>query len=1052
MHNYSESSLVEAPTIALFAQLGYETVHAFSETFGKNGALGRETSGDVVLVGRLRTALQRLNPGVGYEAIEGAIEELTRDRSTLSMANANREVYRLLKDGVRVSFRGEDDEEAVETVRVIDWNVPASNDFLLASQFKVSGDMYNRRPDLVGFVNGLPLILIELKATHQQLKHAFDDNLRDYKDTIPQLFWYNALIILSNGHESKVGSITAGWEHFFEWKKISDEHEQGVVSLETMVRGTCEQERLLDIVESFTLFSDAGGALVKLIAKNHQFLGVNNALDAVRSLRENAGRLGVFWHTQGSGKSYSMVFFSQKVLRKIRGNWTFLIITDRQELDDQIYKTFQNVGAVTEHQVQATSGAHLQQLLREDHRNIFTLIQKFHVERGSTYPQLSDRSDIIVMTDEAHRTQYDMLALNMRNALPHAAFIGFTGTPLMAGEEKTRQVFGDYVSVYNFGQSEQDGTTVPLYYENRIPELQLTNENLNEAMEHIIEEAALDDTQERRLEREFAREYHLITHDGRLETIAADIVSHFMERGFRGKAMVVSIDKATAVRMYDKVQKHWKLYLDNLKTQVHFNPALQGTIAYMEQTDMAVVVSQSQNEVDDFRQKGLDITPHRRRMLKDDLETKFKDEDDALRIVFVCAMWMTGFDVPSLSTLYLDKPMRNHTLMQTIARANRVYPHKVNGLIVDYLGVFRDLQKALAIYGTASSGGTKEGEIPVKDKAELVAQLEAALADATAYCREQGIDTIAILAASPQDFKRMSLMEDAIDTLVSYDNIKKRYLSLAGTIAQLFKAILPDAAANVFVARVALFVALARDIRQLTAAPDISGILDDIEQLIASSVSTRRYVIRESNEPYNANNTARIDLSTIDFDALRTHFEHARQHIEAEKLRGAIQSKLKRMVQLNRSRANYQEKFQRLIDDYNSGSANIQLFFDNLIAMAQELNIEEQRHIAEQLSEEELTVFDLLTQPAIELTEKEQDEVKKVARELLATLKHEKLVLDWRKKQQARARVEKTVEEILDKLPRAYNKTLYDQKCSEVFQHIYDSYYGLGKSVYEAAG
>jgi type I restriction enzyme, R subunit len=1055
MHNYSESSLVEAPTIALFAQLGYETVNAFSETFGKHGTLGRETSADVVLVPRLRTALRRLNPTLGREAIDAAIEELTRDQSVLSMANANREVHRLLKNGVRVSFRGEDDEEKVETVRVIDWQIAANNDFLLAAQFKVSGDMYNRRPDLVGFVNGLPLILIELKATHRQLKHAFDDNLRDYKDTIPQLFWYNALIMLSNGRESKVGSITAGWEHFFEWKKISDEHEQGVVSLETMVRGTCEPGRLLDIVENFTLFNDAGGALVKLIAKNHQFLGVNHALDAVRSLGKNAGRLGVFWHTQGSGKSYSMVFFSQKVLRKIPGNWTFLIITDRQELDDQIYKTFQNVGAVTEHQMQATSGEHLQQLLREDHRNIFTLIQKFHIERGSTYPKLSDRSDIIVMTDEAHRTQYDLLALNMRNALPHAAFIGFTGTPLMAGEEKTRQVFGDYVSVYNFGQSEKDGTTVPLYYENRIPELQLTNENLNEDMEHIIEEAALDDAQERRLEREFAREYHLITHDGRLETIAADIVSHFMERGFRGKAMVVSIDKATAVHMYDKVQKHWKSYLDNLQTQAKklgtSEESLQDNIAYMEQTDMAVVVSQAQNEVDDFRQKGLDITPHRRRMVKEDLETKFKNEDDPLRIVFVCAMWMTGFDVPILSTLYLDKPMRNHTLMQTIARANRVFPYKVNGLIVDYLGVFRDLQKALAIYGTASGGGVQEGEVPVKGKEALVAQLEAALADATAFCVEQGIDTAAILATGTQDFKRMSRMQDAVDVLVSYDEIKKRYLSLTGTIAQLFKAMLPDPAANVFVARVALFVALARDIRQLADTTDISDILDDIEQLIASSVATRRYIIRESSEPYNSS-TSRIDLSTIDFDALRAYFEHARQHIEAEKLRGAINSKLKRMVQLNRSRANYQENFQRLIDDYNSGSANIQLFFDNLITLAKELNDEEQRHIAEQLSEEELTVFDLLTRPAIELTEKEQDEVKKVARELLATLKHEKLVLDWRKKQQARAKVEKTVEVILDKLPRAYSKTLYDQKCSEVFQHIFDSYYGLGKSVYEEAG
>src|SRR5579863_1420461 len=552
MRKYSEDALVEQPAIALFVRLGYETINAFHEKPGKHSILGRETQHEVVLVPRLRAALQRLNPGMGREAIELAIEDLTQDRSALSPAHANREVYRLLKDGVKVKIRGEGDAEIDETVRIIEWNTPENNDFLLVSQLWVSGDMYNRRPDLVGFVNGLPLILIELKATHKQLKHAFDDNLRDYKDTIPQLFWYNAFIILSNGHQSRIGSMTAGWEHFFEWKKIGNEEEKGVVSLDTLIRGVCEKERLLDIVENFTLFSDTGGALVKLIARNHQFLGVNNALDAVRSMRENQGRLGVFWHTQGSGKSYSMVFFSQKVLRKIRGNWTFLIITDRQELDDQIYKTFQNVGAVTEHQVQATSGAHLQQLLREDHRNIFTLIQKFHIERGNTYPQLSDRSDIIVMTDEAHRTQYDMLALNMRNALPRAAFIGFTGTPLMVGEEKTRQVFGEYVSVYNFGQSEKDGTTVPLYYENRIPELQLTNENLNEAMEHIIEEAALDDTQERRLEREFAREYHLITHDGRLETIAADIVSHFMERGFRGKAMVVSIDKATAVRMYDK--------------------------------------------------------------------------------------------------------------------------------------------------------------------------------------------------------------------------------------------------------------------------------------------------------------------------------------------------------------------------------------------------------------------------------------------------------------------------------------------------------------------
>src|SRR5713226_9067195 len=1057
MHDYSEDVLVEQPTIALFATLGYETANTFYEKLGKNGTLGRETYSEVVLVPRLRAALQRLNPGLSHEVIELAIEELTRDRSVLSSANANREIYRLLKQGINIRISAEEDAGLIETVRVIDWNIPTNNDFFLASQFWISGEMYKRRADLVGFVNGLPLIFIELKATHKGLENAYQDNLRDYKDTIPHIFWYNAFIILSNGHQSKIGSMTAGWEHFFEWKKINSEGEQGVVSLETLMRGTCEHGRLLDIVENFTLFSDEGGALFKLIARNHQFLGVNNALDAVRSLLENHGRLGVFWHTQGSGKSLSMVFFSQKVLRKIPGNWTFLIVTDRQELDDQIYKTFQNVGAVTEHQVQAGSGEHLRQLLQEDHRNIFTLIQKFHTEKGKTYPTLSDRADIIVLTDEAHRSQYDTLAQNMRRALPNAAFLAFTGTPLLVGEERTREVFGDYVSIYNFRQSIEDGTTVPLYYENRIPELQLINTDFNEDIEHVIEDIELNEGQQKRLEREFAREYQLITRDDRIENIARDIVAHFMARGQMGKAMVISIDKATAVRMYNKVQKYWQIHLDGLKKQLSGYAEgesewqlLQKKIAYMETTDMAVVVSSSQNEIDDFRMKGLDIIPHRRRMVQEDLETKFKDADDPLRIVFVCAMWITGFDVPSLSTLYLDKPMRNHTLMQAIARANRVFQDKVNGLIVDYVGVFRDLQKALAIYGSAAGGGVKAGEMPVKDKSELVEALQKALAETDAYCKQQGVDPQVILAAPAQDFRRIGLVEDAVDALVVNDEIKKKYLSLAQTVARLYKAILPDTAASAYSAIVALFVVIAREIRSLTPESDISGIMEDVEQLMDVSVATKGYVIREASGAYGLD--TRIDLSQVDFDALRAHFERVRKHIEAERLRGAVNSKLKRMVQLNKSRADYLDRFQRLIDEYNSGSANVEFFFDKLVALAQELNAEEQRHVAEQLSEEELAVFDLLTRPNMELSEKEKDEVKKVARGLLGTLKREKLVLDWRKKQQARAQVLLTVRKMLDEgLPRSYTPVLYERKCDEVYQHIYDSYFGQGRSIYAAA-
>ncbi len=844
--------------------------------------------------------------------------------------------------------------------------------------------------------------------------------------------------------------MTSGWEHFFEWKKISNEEEKGVVSLETMIRGTCEKSRFLDIVENFTLFSSAGGASVKLIAKNHQFLGVNNALEAVRSLGENQGRLGVFWHTQGSGKSYSMVFFSQKVLRKIHGNWTFLIVTDRQELDDQIYKTFQDVGAVTEHQVQAENGDHLKQLLQEDHRNIFTLIHKFHTEKGQNYPKLSDRSDIIVITDEAHRTQYDILALNMRSALPNAAFIGFTGTPLMAGEEKTRQVFGEYVSTYNFRQSVEDGTTVALYYENRIPVLQLTNVDLNADMEQLIEDIELNEGQQRRLEHEFAREYQLITRDERLEKIAEDIVTHFMARGQMGKAMVISIDKATAVRMYNKVQQYWQLHLADLEKQFEGGRAdFQEKIVYMKSTDMAVVVSSSQNEIDNFRRKGLDITPHRRRMQQEDLETKFKDAYDPLRIVFVCAMWITGFDVPSLSTLYLDKPMRNHTLMQTIARANRVFQDKVNGLIVDYAGVFRDLQKALAIYGSGGSGDIKEGDMPVKDKSELVTALRGMINETRAFCEECGIDIQAILVSSPKGYQRLSLVEDAMDALVVNDEVKKKYFSLANAVVQLYKAILPDIAATAFSGIVALFVVIARKILSLKPDSDISEIMGGVEQLMDISVATKDYIIREPGALYDTHTL--IDLNQIDFDALQAQFNTKHKHIEFEKLRGAVESKLKRMVQLNKSRADYYERFQRLIDAYNADSENVDLHLQQLMAFTSALNQEDQRHISEQLSEEELAMFDLLTRPNTALSEQEKAEVKKVARSLLETLKREKLVLDWRNKQQARANVKVTIEEMLDMLPPSYTLDIYSQLCTDVFQHVYESYFGQGKSVYAVA-
>ena len=1069
MSGYSEDELIEQPSIDLLKALGWETANCFDEFATGISVLGRQTASEVILISHLFPVLQKLNPKIPPEALNIAISDLMRDRGRMSLAAANREVYCLLKDGIKISFRSASKEEVTEIVKVIDWDNPQNNDFFLASQFWIAGDMYTRRADLVGFVNGIPILFVELKACHKALKSAYDDNFTDYKTAIPQIFWYNGLVILSNGSKACIGSLTALWEHFSEWKRINTEGEKGVVSLETMLRGTCEPARLLDLVENFAVFMEARGGYIKLTAKNHQYLGVNNTLEALKNIGENKGRLGVFWHTQGSGKSVSMIYFAQKVLRKLPGHWTFLIVTDRDELDKQIYKNFADSHATTELECQAESGAHLKQLLSEDHRYIFTLIQKFHTEPGQRYPVISERSDIIVITDEAHRSQYDLFAMNMRSALPNAAFIGFTGTPLMIGEEKTRQVFGDYVSVYNFQQSIEDGATVPLFYENRIPELQITNPQLNNDMASILENADLDERQEKKFEREFAREYHLITRDDRLERIAEDMVSHHMGRDFSGtygpgKAMVISVDKATAVKLYDKVQKYWVKYLKNLEgmldtSDIFVKSMLETRIKYMKVTEMAVVVSQSQNEIEELKSKGADIVPHRKKMVKEDLAKRFKDEDDKLRIVFVCAMWMTGFDVPCCSTIYLDKPMRNHTLMQTIARANRVFPEKVNGLIVDYIGVFRDLQKALAIYAPTP----ESGERPIKDKAELIALLNQAIADAKAFLAEHGVDVDKVLKAEGFDkvaqingaVKAIVMhdskayegaLDDTIDKVLINDESKQRYLQLALNVNRVFRAIKPDPVLFDYLLIYTLIVRLADKIYSLTSPADIAKVMGQVEKLLDESISIAGYAIHAPKGVYQTENI--VDLSKIDFEKLRKQFEQGKKRIEIEKLKGALNSKLQKMVRINRTRMDFLNKFQEMIDEYNSGSAIADEFFDRLIEFAQGLNQEDKRAISENLSEEELAIFDLLTRPKIKLTKKETQQVKAAAKNLLDKLKKEMLVLDWRKKQQTRAAVKLTIEQILEQLPETYTRELYAQKCGVVYQHVYESYIGPGESIY----
>ena len=1044
-HAYTEDQLVEQPAIGLFADLGWQTVSAMEETFGPDGTLGRETKGEVVLAGRLRAALVKFNPVLPSEAIDNAVDELTRDRSAMSPEAANREIYLLMKDGIPVSVPDrEHGGQKTERLRVIDWDKPAENDFLLVSQFSVVGQLYTCRPDLVGFVNGLPWLVVELKKPGVSARSAFDENLTHYKQEIPQLFSYNALLIASNGTDSRVGSLTAEWDRFFEWKRIEREDEPRRVSLEVMLRGTCDRTRLLDLVENFTLFSEHKAGLIKAIAQNHQFLGVNNAIASMLEARKMGhGRGGVFWQTQGSGKSFSMVFFSQKVLRKLAGNWTFVVVTDRVELDEQIAKTFKTVGAVSKtesDQCHAQSGAHLQELLRGNHRYVFTLIHKFQTPEA-----LTDRADVIVLTDEAHRSQYDTLALNMRSAMPKATFLAFTGTPLIAGEERTKEVFGDYVSIYDFQQSVEDGATVPLFYENRTPELELVNPDLNDDLHALIDDAALDEAQEEKLEKALGRQYHLITRDDRLETVAQDVVSHFLGRGFVGKAMVVSIDKATALRMHDKVQTHWAAETERVKKELGRydlpaaeKPALLQRLEVLTTTDMAVIVSPGQNEIEQMRQLGLDIEPHRRRMRESQpgLDEKFKDTSDPLRLAFVCAMWLTGFDAPSCSTIYLDKPMRNHTLMQAIARANRVFPGKHSGMIVDYANVFASLEKALAIYG-AGKGGTN----PVKDKAQLVAALREAVAAATAFCSSRGVDLVAMEALPLGGMERLSAVENAINALIGPDAVRRDFFGHEKFVGTLYRAVKPDPAAIEFSVRVAGITTLAGAIRAKLSPnpPDIATILKQIGELLDESITGMQ--VREGGPPA-------IDLSKINFEALAQRFKESKhKNTDLEALKAAIAAKLEKLVRLNRTRADFAEKFEALIESYNNGSRNIEQLFEELLKLSNSLDDEQERHVRENLSEEELVIFDILTRPAPELSTAERDEVKKVAKDLLSRLK-ELLVLNWRQKSAARSSLKLAIEDTLDTLPDAYDRPLYAQKCTALFEHVYESYPERNAGVY----
>lgn len=1070
----SEDDIEQALLQRLQHLCGFNVLNCFTaQPDDLNDGSGRADKRDVILAGPLRAALQRLNPQAPASAVDAALAQLVMPRTAMSLVAANREMDSLLRDGVPVTYEPEAGPQAgqsvTERLKVIDFDTPdpkaGRNEYLAVSQLwiKCTGQASTaayRRPDVLLYVNGLPLVFIELKNSNVKLRAAFDDNLTNYKAQIPQLFVANALCLLSNGTETRVGSLTAQWEHFFAWLRVDDEKEvlnrkaiaKEQLSVERAVMGLLKPERLLDYVENFCVFYRETS---KVIAQNHQFIGVNNAFDQFTRRRELSGKLGVFWHTQGSGKSFSMVFYTRKVFRKLTGNFTFVVVTDRNDLDGQIYRNFLHTGVVGPNdRVRPRDSSQLREMLGTNKRVLFTLIQKFRYDKGRAYPLLSDRDDIVVIVDEAHRTQYETLAENMRAGLPRANFLAFTGTPLLGSERKTNAWFGGYVSEYNFQQSVEDGATVPLFYEKRVPEVLIQNDELNEEFAAILEEENLDDTAQQKLERRFAQEMAVITTDDRLETVARDIVYHFPRRGYLGKGLVIAVDKFTAVTMFDKVQARWK---DEIKALTGRITATKNDIErerlkrireWMKSVEMAVIVSEEAGEEEKFAKRKLNIKPHRERMNAldangHDIEYNFKDPAHPLQLVFVCAMWLTGFDAPTVSTLYLDKPMQGHTLMQTIARANRVSSHAIHGVekkhgeIVDYYNVFRRMKKALKDY---AAGPDDDDEMPVRDKAELFTLLDEALEQGLMFCDAQAVALRDALGRGDV-FTKLGQFNDYANTLLAQDELRQSFNVYENAISGLYEACKPEVLGQGKGRLVSAFQYLRGVMDAIVEQADLDDAIQRLAALLDESVvvdNAESFNAKQFDAEYRIVKRGRAwDLSKVNVEKLREEFKASpHRNIEIADLRAFLEKKLAEMLAQNSTRINFAERLQKIIDAYNSGATSTENYYEELTAHVAAMQDEAERHVREGLTEDELELFDLLKKDG--LTKDEEQRVKLAAKHLLRRLVEEQpkvLVQDWYKDAQTQTRVRSEISRVLNNdLPESYDRALFEQKCAKVYE------------------
>jgi len=998
MTKLNEDTLAEQPVIEWLKEMGYD--YEFGPDLAPGQVLGeRENFREVVLIGRLKRAIRRLNPDLPETTIDDVVRTITKVEHP-NLEIANKEVYELFTEGVKIGVRDKSGEERGRLAKVFDFENPQNNEFLVVNQFAIQGLEKVRRPDVILFVNGIPLAIFELKnpTLENATIYTAYEQLREYKKDIPEIFKYNQILVIGDLIEAKHGTISSSWEWFFHWKGIESEDEKNhsISELETLTRGIFHKIRFLDIVRNFIIFeADAekdASKYTKKMAMYHQYFGVNKAVNETLRATKPRGnkKIGVFWHTQGSGKSLSMVFYTNKAkqLEELKSP-TFVFLTDRNDLDGQFYKTFLRSGYPSAKQAEDIKD--LKKRLKEAAGElIFTTIQKFDTE----YEVLSERENIIVVADEAHRSQYAKFAANVRVALPNASFMGITGTPISLHNRETRLVFGDHISEYKINQAVEDGATVPIYYEGRLVPLHLANQFIDEEFEDLTGEIEFEAKEV--YKRKWARLEQAVSAKDRLEQVAKDIIEHFNNRGLEGKGMIVTISRKTAVEMYKIISK------------------IPGA------PEVAVVISKPE----DFPEL------HQSRDTKE-LEKKFKNPDDPLKLVIVCDMWLTGFDVPSLHTMYIDKPLKNHTLMQAIARVNRIFKDKPGGLIVDYIGVADDLKKALSIY---SSGIQKEAMIPIE---EILGKM----------MEKYDIVRAMFIGVEYKEWKKLKgaelaqLFQKAVNTIITNersgmvdDEKKKRFAKETELLSQLFAFAMPHREANAIRNEVEFFQAVKRAvIKRTIIRPE--GIGFDVEsavrELVSKAISAEGVI-----DIFDMKGKGRSDISIFDEKFLEEVKNLKYRNLSVDVLRKLLNDELRVKMRTNLVRyKSLLDMLEDIIEKYENNIINSTKVIEKLIELAKEIKKVEGLSTDMGLSEEEMAFYDAISAGRKSING--NGELKELVRELVKIIKRD-LSIDWMNSEIIKARIRANVKLLL--LRKGFKAEESEKVLDLIYQQAFSLY------------